>query len=262
MRQLIVASIVIAMAPALRAQRGAPFLAVNVQSEVVKAAPYSAEVVNESSQTLSDGNRIFRKTTSRVYRDSEGRTRREEDRPSGSPAITISDPVAGMSWTLDIDRRTARQTPFNPRIFEGTVDRSAELERLNVLINGQLAWFERPRGGGLVASRSNEQVADEKLAPRTIEGVRVEGTRRTSTLAAGSIGNERAIVVTNEEWTSPELKVLVLSEHSDPRSGTTTYKLVNLKRAEPAATLFQLPADYTVVQAEAGGRGGRSGAPR
>src|SRR5258708_18432789 len=46
--------------------------------KVVKGAPYSADAVTETTQTLSDGNHITRKTTSAMYRDSERRTRREE----------------------------------------------------------------------------------------------------------------------------------------------------------------------------------------
>ena len=46
--------------------------------KVVKGAPYSAEAVTESIQTLSDGNRIINKFSRSVYRDSEGRTRREQ----------------------------------------------------------------------------------------------------------------------------------------------------------------------------------------
>src|ERR1043166_3142081 len=46
--------------------------------KTVKGAPYSAESVTESTQTLADGNRIINRITSAVYRDSEGRTRREQ----------------------------------------------------------------------------------------------------------------------------------------------------------------------------------------
>ena len=84
--------------------------------------------------------------------------------------------------------------------------------------------------------------------------------RRTTTIAAGAIGNERPITVVSEEWTSPDLKMLVLSENTDPRVGTTTYQLVNIVRGDPDPSLFQAPADYTVQAA--GDRGGRSGAPR
>jgi hypothetical protein len=45
---------------------------------VVKGAPYSAESVTETIQTLGDGNRIVNRFTSTVYRDGEGRTRREQ----------------------------------------------------------------------------------------------------------------------------------------------------------------------------------------
>jgi hypothetical protein len=257
------------LTPAAHAQRGtAAFNRVFVESEVIKGAPYSAEIVNESVQMLSDGNRIVHRSTSRVYRDSEGRTRREEDRASGSAAITITDPVTGSSWSLDVDTHEARQGPVLPRLFEGTLGlyrARSELDRLTIVVNGQMNQFNvvRPPDG-----TSAEQRAEDHLAARTIEGLRVEGIRRTTTIPAGAIGNERPIVVTSDEWTSPELKVLVLSESNDPRTGTSTYKLVNVKRGDPPSSLFQVPADYTVVQApgrgegRGEGRGTRGGAPR
>lgn len=278
MRKFVIAIALVSLAPALHAQRGTPAgVFRRVEAEIVKGAPYSADVVNESAQVLSDGNRIVHKTTSRVYRDGEGRTRQETDRPVAME-VSISDPVAGTFFTLNAETRTARQSP-TPLVFSGNVNRGGELERLNVLINGQLSSFVA-RGGNnalvIGGPATNGQTAEEKLSPRTIEGLRVEGIRRTMTIPAGEIGNERPIVVTSEEWTSPELKVLVLSESNDPRTGTSTYKLVNVKRGEPAPSLFQVPADYTIVQqpgrgpaGEGGrgegrgeGRGGRGGAPR
>src|SRR6185437_3625244 len=109
--------------------------------------------------------------------------------------------------------------------------------------------------GVFLNNPANEQTTEEKLTLKIIEGVRVEGVRKTTTIPAGSIGNERPIVVTSDQWTSPELKVLVLSESSDPRTGTSTYKLVNLKRGDPPASLFQVPADFTIVPGGPNGRG-------
>ena len=89
-------------------------------------------------------------------------------------------------------------------------------------------------------------------AEATTESVQVlaDGNRivrRTTTeIAAGAIGNELPIVVTAEEWVSTDLKVLVLTRHADPRSGETTYRLTNIVRGEPAATLFEAPAGVTV----------------
>src|SRR5882672_11059639 len=145
MRRLAIAIVVICAVPTVYGQEGrrgvAPFIRARVESETVKGAPYSAEVINQSIQTLSDGNKIVRTTTSRVYRDSEGRVRREEDRPSGSPGITISDPVAGNSWVLDVDSHVARQSPMLTRVYNATLNRSGELERLTVLLNGQPSVF-------------------------------------------------------------------------------------------------------------------------
>jgi hypothetical protein len=261
MRKWALVFVLMCLVPTMYAQEGrrgaAPgtFVRARVESETVKGAPYSADVVNQSVQTLSDGNRIVRSTTSHVYRDSEGRVRREEDRLSGSPGVTITDPVAGSSWMLDVDSHTARQIPMLARIYNAVLGPTGDMERLTVLLNGQPNVFVAPNGTARGGGPGGEQSVEERLAPRVIEGVRVEGTRRTSTVAAGAIGNERALVATTEEWTSPELKVLVLSEHSDPRTGTSTYKLVNLKRAEPAASLFQVPSDFTITQMPGVGEG-------
>ncbi len=71
-------------------------------------------------------------------------------------------------------------------------------------------------------------------------------SRITRTIPAGAIGNEVPIVITTETWYSPELKGLVMSKTDDPRMGETTYKLTDIQRSEPAASLFQVPDDYTV----------------
>jgi hypothetical protein len=38
----------------------------------------------------------------------------------------------------------------------------------------------------------------------------------------------------------------VLTKHSDPRVGETTYRLINIVRAQPDPNLFVPPADYTI----------------
>ena len=79
-----------------------------------------------------------------------------------------------------------------------------------------------------------------------IEGVEAEGTRTTMTIAAGKIGNELPIQVTSERWFSPDLKMVVKSEQSDPRFGKTVYQLTNISRDEPTHSVFEVPADYTI----------------
>ena len=80
-----------------------------------------------------------------------------------------------------------------------------------------------------------------------IEGVEAEGTRSTTTIPAGQIGNELPITIVSERWVSPDLKVLVMSRQSDPRFGETTYRLTNITRSEPSPDLFQVPPDFKIM---------------
>jgi hypothetical protein len=241
--------------------------------KVVKGAPYSAELVKESSQALADGNRINQRSTGRVYRDSEGRTRREEDLSNSSVAISIFDPVAGVSYSLDPDTRTAWKTPTQAteEIIK-KLEAAQKEERLRAEEERRRAAgepnAEAPSPAELEARRKREaetaaaQVAvarvargaapeDQKEGPlerKTLEGVTVEGRRNTRTIRAGAIGNDLPITITWEEWSSPDLKVLVMTHRNDPRSGESSYKLTNIVRAEPDRSLFQVPADYTIKE--------------
>jgi hypothetical protein len=87
----------------------------------------------------------------------------------------------------------------------------------------------------------------QQLGTKVVEGVQADGTRTTLTIPAGQIGNVNAIQIVDEVWRSPELQVIVHSEHSDPRMGTTVYSLQNISRSDPSPALFQVPADYTVT---------------
>lgn len=193
----------------------------------VKGAPYSATVVTETVQTLATGTRISRKTTASVYRDGEGRTRREQTfgnigpfhAAGEAPQMTfIEDPVAGAQYVLDARTHTAQKMK----------SRSDSPPKNH--------------------PPSSSQAKTESLGTKTIEGVEAEGTRSTLTIPAGQIGNDQPIEIVSERWYSPELQVVVLSKHTDPRMGEHVYRLTNISRSEPAKSLFDIPADYTVME--------------
>ena len=94
----------------------------------------------------------------------------------------------------------------------------------------------------------DSETTSEDLGQQVIEGVLATGQRTTTVIPAGAIGNVQPIKVVSEQWTSPDLKVLVLTKHSDPRNGDTTYRLSNIVRAEPDRSLFAVPPDYTVKE--------------
>jgi hypothetical protein len=231
---------------------------VPMEAKIVKDAPYSAELLIESIQTLPDGNRIVRKTTGRVYRDSQGRTRREEDREADHPAIvSVSDPVAGISFSLDPAAKVAWKTPFHtagniaaripPPPPPAPAD-PADLERKQTLDRVMAPSMMKTPNPAVVSlgTPGHYDQKTEKLPQRNIEGVMAEGIRITRTIPAGAVGNEQPIVTTTEEWRSSELQILVLTRTSDPRTGESTYKLLNIDRSEPNQSWFEVPADFTV----------------
>ena len=75
-----------------------------------------------------------------------------------------------------------------------------------------------------------------------------DGTRTTQIIPAGRIGNDQPIQIVTETWYSADLKTAVLSKRTDPRMGETVTRLTNLNRAEPAHSLFEIPADYKVTE--------------
>src|ERR1051325_11555120 len=172
-------------------------------SKLTKGAPYSAQIVTENTQILGDGTRITRKNAASIYRDGEGRTRREVTFDSNGPIQTtgepqqlvfINDPVAGNHYVLSPQNRPGRKMKMPDR---------------------EPPPFQDPPPA--------TEAKTESLGKKTIEGVEAEGTRSTITIPAGQIGNDQPVEIVSERWYSPELQVVVLSKHTDPRMGEHTY---------------------------------------
>src|SRR5260370_31857038 len=205
---------------------------------VVKNQPYAADATTETTQTLADGSHIRHQTSYAIYRDSEGRIRRETE---SSRRILIVDPVANASYTLNNKTREARKMPLG---------RSAASNK-GAAYEAKLKAEERMRidvvAGSAQENPEQKQATKEDLGAQTIEGVSAVGTRTTITVPQGAIGNERALQIVDERWYSPELQVVVMTRHSDPRSRETVYHLKNIRRNQPDPALFQVPAGYQVT---------------
>lgn len=236
----------------------------------VKGAPYSADAVTETSQTLADGNRITRKSTASVYRDSAGRTRREETMGAIGPwaagadapkMVFIQDPVANVSYHLDPQAHVAHKLQMGknamffshvgepgptPKFFTARTPPPGVTE--GTVATGAVAMLSMQGAPG--AKVVKPDVKSESLGKQTIEGVEVEGTRSTVTIPAGAMGNELPMSTVSERWYSAELQTVMMSKRSDPRFGETVYRLTNIQRSEQPATLFEVPSDYTVTESE------------
>jgi len=231
---------------------GARFLGAEagMPGRVVKGAPYSADLITETTQTLADGNRIHQTITEHVSRDSEGRTRREPSLNSLNSlapnshlpsVIFVNDPVAGVNYALSSRDHTATRSTW-PRPGARS---------------GQARSNGGPPPGG--RNRFNQNVKTESLGRQVIEGVPADGTRTTLTIPAGQIGNEQPIQIVTESWYSSDLQEVVLRKRSDPRTGESTFRMANLNRSEPSPSLFQVPADYKIMDSVRQPRNGPPG---
>ena len=236
--------------------------------KAVTGAPYSAEAVTETSQTLSDGNRIRRTVSSQVYRDSQGRTRQDQSLGAVGPwaadgtarrIVTIHDPVAGETLMLDAEALTARKMPRRSfdvhRLGEGGREIIVKTKEVHGVESHEEIHLGQGNRTAAVSIRKirksapdevDENVRMEELGSRNFGDVLADGTRTVSTIPAGAIGNELPIEVVSERWYSPDLQIVVMSRRYDPRFGETVYELRNLSQIEPDPGLFEVPEDYSI----------------
>lgn len=246
--------------------------------KVVKGAPYSAEAVTESIQTLANGTKLAQKTTALVYRDSEGRTRREQSAATVGPfgaagktprVIFINDPVAGVAYTLYPDSRTGHKVVIPPAKIIITSDPQSASEPLAVRPKvrdnregqkekGGREKPVRPGGGQIehpsfIVDNGGGERRAESLGKQMIDGFHADGERTTVIIPVNQIGNDQPREIVEERWKSPELRTTLVSKTSDPRWGETTYKLININRTEPDRLIFVVPGDYLIREDRPGG---------
>jgi hypothetical protein len=252
--------------------------------EIVKDSPYSADAVTETQQTLADGNRINRTNTSRIYRDSQGRTRREQQINSlgpwasaGEPTemVFIDDPVAGVNYVINTNAQTAQKTEVHMERIEHKIEEGESAEKVvtwkadrtaagqpgqmilrterHEVKQGEQGEHQEHRNVTFMPSVvapdmyfTPDEAKTESLGKQMIEGVEAEGVRTTTIIPAGQIGNERPIEMVSETWFSPQLKAVVLTKNNDPRMGETTYRLTNIQLIEPLPSMFEVPAGYNI----------------
>lgn len=248
---------------------GGMAVAIQDNAQVVKNQPYQAQAVTKIKQTLADGTHITQTTTATVARDSDGRTVRiqklstigpwrsaSDSSQAGAPTLTtIFDPVAKKHIDFMSDRKVAHVLalpPLPPDAGEGASGgfaavagrpmRSADPDMgPTMIVIQQHADSSQPAN-----DPQGPVFKTEPLGTKAIDGIPATGTKTTSTIPAGTFGNDKDLVITRETWYSPDLKLVVQSTQTDPRFGTTSYALTNIQRNEPDPSLFQVPAGYKV----------------
>lgn len=223
----------------------------------VKGRPYSAETVMEKDQSLADGNHIHTEMHGKIFRDAEGRTRQETELRSrdGSQRVLIEihDPIGKVYVQLEPESKTATLYGYSllgigtpvPAAASRAKTRPQPTAALSAPSNAATRSRSLSGVGAGISGAVTTQV--EQLGTMVIEGLTVSGTRLTITRPAGAAGNDQPIVSSHETWFSNDQQIAVLTVLKHPQMGQTTYKLVNIQVGDPDPLLFQVPADYTVI---------------
>jgi hypothetical protein len=245
---------------ALVTTRAGVMLGLQDDAEAVKNEPYQAQAVTEMKQTLADGSHIVQTTTATVARDGDGRTVRIQKlttmgpwRSSGSSPgdsqtlTTIFDPVSKEHIDFTSENKVAHvvtMPPLPPGAPMGAEGAFSMVFAGSAAGAGQAVTVQAQAIAPQASNGADPKT--ESLGTETIEGIQTTGTRLRRTIPAGTIGNDKDLVITHETWYSPELKLVIESTQNDPRFGQTTFTLKNIQQGQPDETLFQVPADYKV----------------
>ncbi len=220
-----------------------------LKGKVVTGRPFSGTEEHHTLQVLGDGTRIENKSSDKFYRDDQGRTRIEQD----NGTVMIEDPVQGSSAEINGNNKTVRSytesklTPekkiaLDNRAKTFSFSSSSSTSTGDAVLADKLKAEAMAKMDKAKAAASGETHNEEDLGFQLINGISAQGTRTTTTIPAGQIGNDRPINIVSERWFSPDLQMLIRSSNKDPRFGETTYDLTIISQTPPDASLFQIPA--------------------
>jgi hypothetical protein len=229
-------------------------------------APFSAEAITTAHHTLPNGTRLDQTTTARYFRDRAGRVR-VEMLMEGVPAPkTVSErhlrltvcPMADVypgvpeprCFTLDPTTYTVRNfAPLRPLSSGGGLILGMPVGGVRfVTFPRAREWIRRDPEGARGGT-----IKQESLGTRRVGGVEAKGQRIALTVPAGTVDNDAPFDLIDEEWESPELGLLLFGRYTDTRTGNIEYRLTNIRREDPSPDLFEIPADYTLIDPKAGG---------
>lgn len=227
--------------------------------------PYSSLEETETEQVLRDGNVISRKFSSPSYRDSAGNTRREYRSALSNFTRVYITLVGGTRYVLDPEAKTATKsltlspaataTPAAPGKATSGASETGKPATPNGAQEIRVRVVDTP--SPQLAKSAIDVFADTKpkrvytrtpLGSRNINGEMCTGTLMSYVIEAGEQGNLNPITVSHETWIADALRIMMFSKTTDPRSGNTTARVIELTRAEPDPALFAVPPDYTIVE--------------
>ena len=209
----------------------------------VIGAPFSAVRSQQSAKNFADGNRIDNGSSSRLYRDGQGRTRTELDTPAQMLAanpqmeptqITISDPQSGETVHLLSKLKVAMVT------------RGPAASAISKPVQAPHAFITFARH--LYGANDPGWSKPVSLGEKSFDGVQATGTRTQYTIPVGVINNEKPILLTVDQWYSTQLSLLIEKRARSSLGGELGFETENIVAREPDPALFSIPADYKRIE--------------
>ena len=191
-------------------------------------APFTATVNTEWIRPLPDGSTLAWKNHRTIARDAAGRVFQERrmfvpaagnDEPAVRQ-IEISDPVAHEFYVCKTQERVCRLEQF---------------ARTTDFV---------PSGRGHAQAGSS---GTEDLGKQSIGGLETVGSRETTVIPTGTMGNNSPLLSKREFWYSPLLGINLITKRQDPRAGDQNFEVSDIAIGEPDPKLFQVPAGFKVL---------------
>jgi hypothetical protein len=177
-------------------QSARPIEGLPLNLKPVLNAPYQGETETDVVQHLADGNVIQNTHTSKIARDSQGRTWTEQTIDKIGPwsagegshtVIFISDPVANASYVLHPDTKTAERLALNPH--GGPGPGMGHTQTMIITKDGSAPEGLPPLPGRPALHEAGTETT-ENLGTQQINGVTAQGKRVTHTIPANTVGNQ------------------------------------------------------------------------
>jgi hypothetical protein len=233
-------------------------------------APFSATVTFENQKLMPDGSIVSSRNVNLIGRDSRGRTHGEtrmsvpEDTHGDPPLIevhiydpqtriqTVYEPASHIASRQLLPEPQKVPIPSRPRVTEEelyTTNMAGNRRDEIIGFDGISFPEEQALSHGYHSPKTpaTHTVKIKKLGTKTLDNIKVKGTRRTLTIPAQATTIGTPITVVDECWYSKDLDMNVEFRHSDPRTGSRSITLTGFKREEPNPAFFEIPAGYKVV---------------
>ncbi|HEY4837804.1 MAG TPA: hypothetical protein VIH72_04310 [Candidatus Acidoferrales bacterium] len=208
----------------------------------VAHAPFQGERVGRTVRELADGTTIIHEEKGRIARDSDGRVYEEQQQtavfgdkalPTGPMHAAVIDPVKHFQMRWESSPKIVTVSPIS----------TGELHV------GFPPWFPKlakTEGPLPVLGAKPDSVTTEDLGKKTLSGIVTTGTRTTTVIPIGKLGNDRTLTIVHDTWFSKDLDLPILEIITDPRFGRENLEIRGITRAEPDPALFRAPQGYQI----------------